>query len=194
VEMALSKVAEPDEEDSRADPGDFDAIVVRHQKQIYRVLLNLVRDADVADTLIQECFLRAFKKYEGFRGESSVSTWLIRIAINLAQDHNRSRRWTFWRRLARSDRIDLMQAPDGRRSPEQAVLEREQVDAVWSIVEKLPERQKSVFMLRFVEELSLESIAEILELEIGTVKAHLFRSVEAVKDVCSRRGIRKNLL
>src|SRR5512136_2354512 len=74
----------------RIEPEDFDRIVLQHQKQIYRMLLNIVRDSDVADTLTQECFLKAFKRRSSFRGESSLLTWLVSIAINLARDHNRN--------------------------------------------------------------------------------------------------------
>ena len=75
---------------------DFDGIVFQNQKRIYRTLLLLVRDADAAENLTQECFLHAFRMRNGFRGESGVATWLVRIAINLAHDHNRNRRWAFW--------------------------------------------------------------------------------------------------
>jgi RNA polymerase sigma-70 factor (ECF subfamily) len=94
---------------------DFDWIVAQNQKQIYRTLLFLVRDADAAENLTQECFLRAFRMRSKFRGESTPATWLVRIAINLAQDHNRNRRWVFWRRLTRTDRIDAMSPIDCRR-------------------------------------------------------------------------------
>ena len=88
-------------------PEDFEWMVLRHQKQIYRVLLLLLRDADAAETLTQECFLRAFKKHRSFRGESSLATWLVKIAINLARDHKRNRRWEFWRRLAKKSQQRL---------------------------------------------------------------------------------------
>jgi RNA polymerase sigma-70 factor (ECF subfamily) len=169
-------------------PEDFEWMVLRHQKQIYRVLLLLLKDADAAETLTQECFLKAFKKHKSFRGESGLSTWLVKIAINLAHDHNRSRRWEFWRRLARTDRIDSMPTRDAGRSPEQILIDSEAVDAVRSAVNRLSERQKTVFLLRFVEEMSLESIADAMDLEVGTVKAHLFRATDVVRNDCARRN------
>jgi len=88
---------------ARADRGlaaeEYDAIVRAHQRRIYRVLLGLVRDPDAAATLTQECFLRAYRHRRSFRGEASVGTWLVRIAVNLAADHSRNRRTAFWRRL-----------------------------------------------------------------------------------------------
>ena len=187
MDIALRPIAEDDVEMRPIEPEDFNGIVARHQKQIYRILLAMVRIADVADTLTQECFLRAFKERRGFRGDSSMATWLIRIAINLATDHNRSRRWAFWRRIERPEHMDAIQALDGHRSAEQSLLNRERVESVWSAVEKLPARQKAVFLLRFAEEMPLDAIAEATGLKIGTVKSHLFRGIEAVKASCDRR-------
>lgn len=116
---------------------DFDQLVRQHQRRIHRVLLALVRDADVADTLTQECFLRAYQKRASFRGESSVQTWLVRIAINLARDQAKSRRIGFWRRLFHSSQDDgvaaRMQAvADPVASPEQIFLARQDVATVWA--------------------------------------------------------------
>src|SRR5512141_1063058 len=77
----------------------FDDLVLRSQKRIFRLLMALLRDEDAADTLTQETFLKAYKKRGTFRGESSVDTWLFRIAINLARDYQRSRRQSFWKRI-----------------------------------------------------------------------------------------------
>ncbi len=162
-------------------PEDFEWMVRQHQKQIYRVLLFLLEDTDAAETLTQECFLRAFKSHSSFRGKSSLMTWLTAIAVNLAHDHSRNRRWAFWRRLARTDRIESIPMPDAGRSPEQILADKESVDAVRSAVNNLSERQRTVFLLRFVEEMPLQSIAEVMDLEVGTVKAHLFRAVNAVR-------------
>jgi len=163
---------------------EFDQLVRLHQRRIYRVLLTLVRDQDLADNLTQECFLRAYQKRDSFRGEASVETWLIRIAINLARDHARSRRAQFWRNLFHrvpQTETPILEAPDHSPSPERVILAREQMAAVGSILAKLSPQQRSVFSLRFFEELSLEEIAEAMELEVGTVKAHLFRAVSAVR-------------
>jgi RNA polymerase sigma-70 factor, ECF subfamily len=165
---------------------DFEWIVLQHQKQIFRTLLFLVRDADVAENLTQECFLRAFRNCGSFRGESNVATWLVRIAINLAHDHNRSRRWAFWRRLARTDRIDAIRIPSAERSPEQSVADNESVAAIRSAAEKLPERQKTVFLLRFIEDMPLEAISEAMNLDLGTVKSHLYRAVDSVRNACTK--------
>ncbi len=166
-------------------PLDFDLVVRQHQRRIYRVLLGLVRDPELADNLTQDCFVRAYEKRASFRGEASVSTWLISIAINLARDHSRSRRAGFWRRLfsapAEETATALATAVDLGASPERSLMARQELSRVWEIVDTLSERQREVFLLRFAQEMALEEIALALGMESGTVKAHLFRAVGTVR-------------
>jgi RNA polymerase sigma-70 factor (ECF subfamily) len=180
------KRAEAQMQEHSIEPDDFEWIVVHHQKRIFRTLLFLVRDADAAETLTQDCFLRAFRNRGRFRGESNVATWLVRIAINLAHDHNRNRHWAFWRRMAPTDRIDALKVPSVRPSPEQVLVDTELVNAVRSAVDRLSERQRTVFLLRFIEDMPLEAIAEAMELELGTIKTHLHRAVDAVRSACTK--------
>src|ERR1039458_3005902 len=163
---------------------EFSAVVTKHRPQIFRFLLSSTRDVDLAETLTQECFLKAHRNWGSFRGESSAMTWLMRIAINLQKDHWRNRRMQFWRQ-ARTNSVDLDEAsewlPSGERSVEQQLLAREQVGRVWLAVEGLSERQRTVFLLRYVEEQELREIARATGLSEGTVKAHLSRAVAKVR-------------
>lgn len=164
---------------------EFDSIVQRHQRRVYRVLLMLVRDPDEADNLTQECFLRAFQNLQNFRGESSLETWLLRIAANLARDHARSRKASFWKRLLGLDGDDedgaAQHVPSGQASPERVLMARDNVRAVWDAANQLSEQQRAVFLLRFVEEMELGEIAAALELQVGSVKTHLFRALQNVR-------------
>jgi RNA polymerase sigma-70 factor (ECF subfamily) len=163
---------------------DFTPLVQAHQQRVYRVLLGMVRNPDAAQTLTQECFLKAYLKRASFRGEASVGVWLLKIAINLARDHRRSRLREFWHRLSSSfdDVADLAQRlPDPQASQERILLGREKVATVWSAVEELSPQQRAIFILRFVEEMSLEEIAAVTSLKVGTVKTHLFRAVRAIR-------------
>lgn len=165
----------------------FEQIVAEHQQRIYRLLLTLLRDADAAQSLTQECFLRAYRKRAGFRGEASVGTWLAHIAVNLARDHGRSRARRFWERVLGRERREedaesqAGRVPDRAPSPERSLLAREGTATVWALAAELPGRQREVFLLRFAEEMSLEEIAQALDLEVGTVKAHLFRAVAVMR-------------
>lgn len=162
-------------------------MVRENQQRIYRVLLALLRDRDAAASLTQDCFVRAFEARESFRGEAQVSTWLVRIAVNLARDYQRSKRQGFWRRLFHSpadegEGLDRMaRAVDPQPSAEHVLLMRERAEAVWVAVEKLSPQQREVFVLRFADEMPLEQIAQALKLQVGTVKAHLSRALNSVR-------------
>ncbi len=163
---------------------EFARIVASHRPQILRFLLASLRDVDLAETLTQECFLKAHRNWKHFRGESSALTWLMRIAINLQKDYWRNRRIQFWRKT-QTNAVDLDEAsewlPNGERNAEQQILAREQVAQVWRAVKGLSERQRTVFLLRYVEERELSEIAEATGLSEGTVKAHLSRALGRVR-------------
>lgn len=167
---------------------EFDRLVREHQQRIYRVVLSLTRDPDAAGTLTQECFLRAYQKRASFRGEASAGTWLVRIAVNLARDHGRSRKRAFWTRLMGGRRRDAgamataaLELADPAPSPERIAAAREELATVWAAADELAPQQRIIFLLRFAQEMSLGEIAAALELEVGTVKAHLFRAVGTVR-------------
>jgi len=164
---------------------EFSAVVTKHRPQLFRFLLSSTRDVDLAETLTQECFLKAHRNWGSFRGESSAMTWLMRIAINLQKDHWRNRRLQFWRQT-QSHAVNLDEAsewlPSGERSVEQQLLAKERVRQVGQAVEGLSERQRTVFLLRYVEEMELSEIARSTGLNEGTVKAHLSRAVGKVRE------------
>jgi RNA polymerase sigma-70 factor (ECF subfamily) len=163
---------------------EFSAVVTRHRPQIFRFLLASTRDPDLAETLTQDCFLKAHRNWAGFRGESSPMTWLMRIAINLQKDHWRNRRMQFWRQT-QTNAVDMDEASDwlssGESSIEKQLLAKERVGQVWKAVEGLSERQRTVFLLRYVEEQELSEIAGATGLSEGTVKAHLSRALARVR-------------
>ena len=163
---------------------DFDAVVSALQTRIYRLLLGMLRDPDAAETLTQDCFLRAYQSRGSFRGEASLSTWVTQIAINLARDNQRNRSSQFWRGLFRSgehNEAAVAAVPDRKPTHDAELVVQEQVAAVWQAAEALPTQQRVVFVLRFVEDKSLEEIAQATGLKVGTVKIHLFRAVRSVR-------------
>ena len=179
---AVEPITMPTAEDAAAQ--DFAATVATLRPQVFRFLLASTRDYDLAETLTQECFLKAHRNWSGFRGESTAITWLMRIAINLQKDHWRNRRLQFWRHT-RANAVDADEAsewlPGGESTPEQQLLAREQVKRVWRAVDGLSERQRTVFLLRFVEEMEIAEIGKMTGLSEGTVKAHLSRALGRVR-------------
>lgn len=163
---------------------DFDEIVRHHQRRVYRVLYVLLADADAADTLTQECFLRAYRKRASFRGECRVDTWLLRIAVNLARDHRRNQRSSFWKRLVglESGTGEVAEkVSDPRGSPERIVLAQHQLQAVWAVARTLPPQQRAIFLLRFAEDMTLAEISSVMDLRTGSVKTHLFRAIRTIR-------------
>ena len=135
--------------------------------------------------------MKAYQARARFRGESSVNTWLMQIAVNLVRSHVASSRFRFWRRTERSS-VDVAVAegwlPDPQSSPEAVALAKQEVAAIWEAAANLSSRQRDVFLLRFVEEMDLVEIAAATGMKEGTVKAHLFRALESVrKQVEARR-------
>jgi RNA polymerase sigma-70 factor, ECF subfamily len=183
-EMTPAMAGEATRVDGEAAVREFASIVLAHRPQIFRFLLASTRDVDLAETLTQECFLKAHRSWDSFRGESSAMTWLMRIAINLEKDYWRNRRLQFWRHT-RTNSVDLDEAsdwlPSGERTVEQHLIAKEKVAQVWRVVAKLSGRQRTVFLLRYVEELELADIALSTGLSEGTVKAHLSRAVSKVR-------------
>lgn len=166
--------------------GAFDRLVQEQQRRIYRILLGLVRDPEVAETLTQDCFLRAFEGRHTYRGEARIVTWLVQIALNLAHDHHRSQRAGFWRRImgSRRDRDTpepILRVADSGPAVDRAVMARQRLAVVWAAVDRLAPRQRTCFLLRFVEAMSLDEIAQVMGVEVGTVKVHLARATGAVR-------------
>lgn len=169
---------------------DFDAVVRLYRPRIFRYLVATLRDRDVAESLTQDCFLKAWNARHQFRGESSLMTWLTRIAVNLVRDHARSQRMRFWQK-ARAEDIDPADIgdwlEDERSGPEQSLLAREQAGAVWDAVKVLSPNQRTIFLLRFVEEMELPQIADATGMNENTVKSHLYRALRAVREKAGKR-------
>lgn len=165
-----------------SDAGGVEEWMRLYRGRIFRYILFATRDEDVAESLTQDCFLRAHTAQASFRGECAMSTWLMRIAVNLVRDHQRSMKLRFWRRAAMLDASEMSdRLPDTQSSTEHRLIAQERVATVWHAVETLSERQRSIFLLRFVEELELPEIAEAMRMNVNTVKSHLYRALSVVK-------------
>jgi RNA polymerase sigma-70 factor (ECF subfamily) len=161
--------------------GDFEAIVQRYRPKVFRFALASLRDEDAAGSVTQDCFYKAFRAWPAFRGECSLDTWLMRIAVNLIRDYARNRRLQFWKRLSGSSGEMGTDIRLAGTTPESQLLVREQVSSVWRAAANLPERQRTVFLLRYVEDMELLEIASATGMKEGTVKAHLFSAVRNVR-------------
>ena len=161
---------------ARARLGDlaaFEEIVRRYQRRVYGVALRIVRAHDVADDVAQEAFVRAWRSLDRFDLGRPFGPWICRIAANLAVNHVRSPR-------AREEGLPdgHAETPSADPDPLGAILDSEAKRVLDEAVAGLGQDQRAVFVLRAVEEMSYEEIAEALGISQGTVMSRLFRARE----------------
>jgi RNA polymerase sigma-70 factor (ECF subfamily) len=178
-------------EERMSELDDIDALVVRYRSQVLRLVALSLDDLDEAASITQDCFLRAHATRGQYRGQCAVSTWLLQIAFNLMRDHVRTRKFQFWRRARRHavevSEIAGLLAHDAS-SSESQLLARERVGQVQAAVADLSPRQRSVFVLRFIEEMELPEIAQATGMNLATVKTHLYRALEVVRSRVGEGG------
>ena len=163
---------------------DIDLIHALYEPAIFRFLLLSLRDRDAAQSLTQDTFLRAWRSRSSFRADCSVHTWLMRIALNLLRDHTRTDRFRFWKKAAATavDAADLStHLPHPNASAESQLIAHQQIAAIWQTVGHLSPRQRTVFLLRFLDELEIPEIAVATGLPVPTVKSHLYRALAVVR-------------
>lgn len=160
--------------------GDIDAygkIVRRYQGRLYNFVFRFVSDRETAEDIVQETFLRAFRKREEYRAIANFSTWLFTIAGNLAKSELRRRkRWRLFS-LHRDDDSDTgMELPDESMRPDK-VAESSLVDVqIQDAIASLPDNYRQVILLRDVEGMSYQEISEIVRCPVGTVKSRVNRA------------------
>jgi RNA polymerase sigma-70 factor, ECF subfamily len=164
----------------------FEYFVRRYHRKITRVAYRLLRDAGEADCAAQESFLKAYRNLNDFREGSTFETWLTRICINWCKDRLKRRRLVFYFHQAPSSSEEetgpreLAVHPDP--SPERRAMSREIRDRLTTAMESLSPRQRTIFVLKHLEELSIPEIAGITGLDTGTIKSHLFRASRKIRE------------
>jgi RNA polymerase sigma-70 factor (ECF subfamily) len=165
----------------------YEELIRRFQQPVYALALRLLDDQGEACDVVQEVFLKVFRKIASFRNESSLKTWIYRITVNEA--HN-ARRW-FFRHRRREVELDHTPEqtrdwkeiiPDGSRSPYDVALDREQHLMIEVALEQINPIFREAVVLRDIMDLSYEEIAEIIGVSLGTVKSRILRGREALRD------------
>lgn len=163
---------------------DIDLLVRMYHARILRYVTFSINDPDLAQTITQDTFLKAYKGRESFRGDCAVSTWLISIANNLIRDQLRAKKFQFWRKAAATS-LDVTELasflPSGESSPETRLLAHERSLQVKEALERLSANQRKIFVLKFFEDMTLEEIATSTGMPVNTVKTHLYRAVTAIR-------------
>jgi RNA polymerase sigma-70 factor (ECF subfamily) len=159
-------------------------LVAEHQRMVVQLAVNLLGDRDEALDLSQEVFLRVFRTIHRFRGQSSLRTWIYRIALNQARNRHR-----FWRRRHRADQVSLDQhiaahgdfESGGEAGPDRVLAQKQLAEQLQRALDELPFDQRSVIVLREIDGLSYEEIAFSLGVAVGTVKSRLTRARQALR-------------
>lgn len=192
----VSSASETDllEQLKNGEAAAFDILITRFSGDIYALLFRLTQNAEEARDLTQETFLRVVQSVKKFRGEASLKTWLFRIAINQARNR---RRWWTARGQQQTISLDAGRSNDSpslhdtltdasRASPEDEVLQREQLTQLHKALQELTLNFREAVILRDIEGLSYEEIAETLQTGLGTVKSRIARGREELRKKLKR--------
>jgi RNA polymerase sigma-70 factor (ECF subfamily) len=172
----------------RAQRGEreaFELLVERYKHKAYRIAFHFTRQREEAKDISQEAFLRAYTHLKSFDGRSSFYTWFYRIVVNLCLDHKRKKRFS-WLSLDQAEKNTAAEVgrrgpADSAPSPEQHVAAGELSRRAGAALDNLPPKQRTVFILRNHQGLSIREIAEIVRSSEGTVKVHLHRAVATLR-------------
>jgi RNA polymerase sigma-70 factor (ECF subfamily) len=192
VGLAEGAGGERDEDDAsladalrQGDEWAYEGLIQRFQQPIFNLVSRLLWDPNDVCDVVQEVFLKVFRKIGSFRGESSLKTWIYRIAVNEAYNHRR------WFSRHQRQEVSLGQdeglpsfadtVADPARTPFDQAADHETRALVEKALEKLNPKFRAAVVLRDIEELSYEEIAAVLEISLGTVKSRIVRGREALR-------------
>ena len=157
----------------------FGVLVERFQDRLFNAMLHVTGSHDEAEDVVQDSFVQAFLKLSSFQGNSQFFTWLYRIAFNNALSRRRRRRGEM--SLDQSREITGRDPQDRHEAPDEPVLRQERVTLVTAALQLLTEEHRTILVMREMQELAYEDIAEILEINIGTVRSRLSRARNQLK-------------
>jgi RNA polymerase sigma-70 factor (ECF subfamily) len=164
----------------------YEALITEFQQPVYNVVIRLLNDPGDANDVVQEVFLKVFRKISAFRGESSLKTWIYRIAVNEAYNYqrwfSRHRKQEIGLETEESSGLSYFQKlSDPARSPFDCVSDHEQQALIEEALGNLSPSFRAAVVLRDIEELSYEEIADVLQVALGTVKSRILRGREALR-------------
>jgi len=171
-DAALVRVA------ARGSREAFDVIVERHRRPVYQVCYRFVNNHEDASDLAQDAFVRAWKGLKNFKGQSALSTWLYRIAVNVCLNRV-SVKAPITEPIESTEHFEDVRIEGAQ----QAMLREERAAAVRTAIAALPEKQRATLILRTYHELSHQEIADILGSSVGAVKANFFHALNNLKKI-----------
>ena len=167
---------------------DFGSWMASEQRRVYLLCRRMLQDPDEADSATQDVFFKAYRALTRNPSEAAQlndpGKWVTRIAVNTCLDRMRSKTWKIWRKRApaEDEEVILQMTPSGHPDAEIQLFSKQIQRRLETALAKLSPRQRAVFSLRHYDGMGLEDIAEILRLDAGTVKSHLFRAVMKLRE------------
>ena len=167
----------------KGDKGAFDLLVLKYQHKIVNLVMRYVRDPELALDITQEAFIKAYRALPRFRGDSAFYTWMYRIAVNTAKNHlaaQRRRPMDVELDLQDPEQYDLPAKLKETDTPEGVALGNELKETVERAIAALPEDLRTAIVLRELEGMSYEEIAQTMDCPVGTVRSRIFRARDAI--------------
>ncbi|GLC89715.1 RNA polymerase sigma factor SigW [Lysinibacillus piscis] len=168
----------------KGDQNAFADIVSLYQHKLYQVCYRMLGNKQESEDIAQEAFVRAYMNLHTFDQKRKFSTWLYRIATNLCIDRIRKKKPDYYldAEVAGTEGLDMYsQIAADDRLPEEQIEQMELQDRIQYEIGRLPDKYRSVIVLKYIEELSLQEISEILDMPLGTVKTRIHRGREALR-------------
>src|ERR1051325_1320626 len=176
---------------AHGDTAAFEALMRRHNRMLFRTARAILRDDAEAEDALQEAYVQAYRSMDSFRAESQLSTWLARIVANEAlmrlRKSTRRAEIVPIQPAASVQEIEQVTDSDMNNAPDAAAERRQMRRVLESQIDALPDTYRAVFMLRAVEELSVEETAAVLELPAGTVRTRFFRARSMLREMLAQK-------
>jgi RNA polymerase sigma-70 factor (ECF subfamily) len=163
------------------DESAYKKLMQKYERPLYFFVQKMIKNRDIIPDLLQEIFMKAFNNLSTYNTNYAFSTWLYRIATNHSIDYLRKKKlqtFSIDQPVSTKDGEMQIELPDNSFEADQEVIQKQRKKIVEEAIENLPEKYKAVIQMRHMEEKSYQEIAEILDLPLGTVKAHIFRARE----------------
>ena len=182
--MIVIKEVELIKKAAKGDPDAFECLMLQYQTPVYNLCYRIVGNPEDAADMTQETFLKAWKNLEGFHMESSLSTWLYRLANNACLDLLRSKKRKPTISIVREDEDGeeaVFDPVDPSPQPDEALIRKEENQILQQALQSLDEQQRAILTLRVVNDMSYEDIGQVLQIKEGTVKSRLARARENLR-------------
>jgi len=170
----------------------FGTLILKHQSKLFATIMNVVKNRELAEDITQEAYLKGFDKLDTLKNHDQFYPWLKRIALNLALNHFERAKRVMDVENEEDETSYFERIPDGE-SPEELLVKEELKRYVRMYVEALPDKLRVVVVLREIEDMSYEEIAEMMNIPIGTVRSRLFNARQIIKDRLINQGLADGL-